>query len=232
MNIIRPLFLLMLCCRGCCSLAIAGDLPANDAGKNQLIIVGQPDAAPARWFNDIPELAQTKSAIAFTLFPPNSKLFKERYQATLGTDFPIVAYLRPDGGVVYFADRHSLPSNGIELLKEMKAAAFMAKNAKPATKLPQDLDTGVQQDYQDTEDCGPDGCSPLDDPTSSPRFPKLRPFRNNPLDNQPVDRLFGGFFSDAIGSGVGLVFSIVALGFLFLFMVLIFGAMIVISKMW
>lgn len=232
MNMIRLLLLVALSFRGCCSLAIAADLPANDAGKNQLIVVGQPDSAPAKWFNEVPELAQTKSAVAFSLFPPNSKLFKERYQATLGTDFPIVAYLRPDGGVVYFADRHSLPANGQDLLKEMKAAAFMAKNAKPSAKLPQDMDIGVQQDYMDNEDCGPDGCSPLDDPNASPRFPKLRPFRNNPLDDQSVDRLFNGFFSNTIGSGIWLVFSIVALGFLFLFMVLIFGAMIVVSKMW
>lgn len=205
----------------------AADLPANDAGKNQLIIVGQPDSAPAKWFNEIPDLIQTKSAVAFTLFPPNSKLFRERYQATLGTDFPIVAYLRPDGGVVYFADRHSLPSNGEGLLKEMKAAAFMAKNAKPSTKLPQDMDAGVQATL-DLEDC-PDGMCP-DDPNST-RFPKLRPLRSNPLD-QPVDRLFSGAISDTIGSGIWLVFSAIALGFVFLFMVLIFGAMLVVSKMW
>ncbi|HUP82353.1 MAG TPA: hypothetical protein VM260_27615 [Pirellula sp.] len=152
----RRLFLLLVALRGCASLAIAADLPANDAGKNQLIIVGQPGEIPAKWFSEIPELIQTKEAVAFTLFTPTSALFNERYQATLGTNFPIVAYLRPDGGVVYFADRNTLPTSGEALFQEMKAATYFAKNAKPAMRVPEELDfSNVMQ-----ADC-PDGtCYP------------------------------------------------------------------------
>lgn len=212
-----------------CKQAHCGDLPANDAGRNQLIIVGQPDAMPAKWFSEIPELVQVKNSVAFTLYSPNAPIFKERYAGILGTDYPIVAYLRPDGGVVYFADRHTLPSNGAALLTEMKAAAFQARNAKPSSRLQKDLEV-----QQMEEDC-PDGmCVPVDgEPNSKPAFPRLRPLRN-PLDGDgmQVDGLFNGAVSNAIGSGMWLVFSAVFLIFVFLGIVLIVGAMIVVSKMW
>jgi hypothetical protein len=211
-----------------CTRSFCGDLPANDAGKNQLIVVGQPDAMPAKWFNEVPELAAVKNSVAFTLYPPNSKLFQERYKAILGTDYPIVAYLRPDGGVVYFADRHTLPSNGKALLDEMKAAAFQARNAKPSSKLPQDLDI-----QQMEGDCVDGNCFPVDsEPNSKPLFPRLRTPRNPLDDSAQVDGLFSGVISNSIGSGLWLVFSGVFLIFIFLGIVLIVGAMIVVSKMW
>lgn len=224
------LVLLMLVGAVMCSTAKCGDLPANDAGKNQLIVVGRPDSMPAKWFDEVPELVQTKNALAYTLYSPESKLFRDRYSAILGTDYPIVAYLRADGGVIYFADRHSLPATGKALFAEMKAAAFQARNAKPHAKVPQELEVNQWQ-----EDC-PDGTCPVpldDSPNSKPLFPRLRPV-NNPLDGdgQQVDRLFSGALANTFNSGIWLVFSGIVLVFIFLGMVLIFGAMIVISKMW
>ncbi len=220
----RTLLLLVIAFCGFASIANAADLPANDAGKNQLIIVGQPGDIPAKWFNEIPELIQTREAVAFTLFTPTSMLFKERYQSTLGTDFPIVAYLRPDGGVVYFADRNTLPTSGEGLFQEMKAAAYLAKNAKPATRVPEELDvTNMLQ-----TDC-PDGtCYP--DQNSEVRFPRLRPFQQP--NRNPLDKLVSGWFSDSISSGIWLVFSIIALGFVLFFFVLLVGAMLVVHKLW
>jgi hypothetical protein len=223
------LVLLLLVGSLACQKAKCGDLPINDAGKPQLVIVGRPDVEPATWFETIPELKQVKNAVAFTLYSPDSKLFRERYAATLGTDYPIVAYLRSDGGVVYFADKHSLPSGGKALFAEMKTAVFQAKNAKPSAKVPQDLD------IEDLADCPDGNCpAPFDEaPNSKPLFPRLRPV-NNPLDGDgmQVDRLFSGAVSNTISSGLWMVFSGVVLVFIFLGMVLIFGAMIVVSKMW
>ncbi len=221
----RTLLLLLITC-SCVSVATAADLPANDAGKNQLIIVGQPGEAPAKWFSEIPDLVQVKNAVAFTLFTPTSKLFKERYQSTLGTDFPIVAYLRPDGGVVYFADRNTLPSSGATLFQEMKAAAFLARNAKPSTRLPVEMDvSNVLQ-----ADC-PDGtCYPNQTDDQGSRFPRLRPFTQP--NHNPFDHPVSGWFSDSISSGIWLVFSVIALGFVLFFFVLLVGAMLVVRMLW
>ena len=220
----RTLFLLLIALCGCATLASAADLPANDAGKNQLIIVGQPGEVPAKWMNEVPDLVQVKNAVAFTLFTPTSKLFRERYQSTLGTDFPIVAYLRPDGGVVYFADRNTLPASGAALFQEMKAAAFLAKNAKPSARLPVELDVPsvLQADCPDGS-CYPD---PID---QDARFPRLRPFQQT--NQNPLDKIVTGWFSDSISSVLWLVFSIIALGFVLYFFVMLVGAMLIIRKL-
>ncbi len=218
-----PILLLFLC--GLAPFASAADLPANDAGKNQLIVVGQPGEVPAKWFNEVPELVQVKNAVAFTLFTPTSKLFKERYQSTLGTDFPIVAYLRPDGGVVYFADRNTLPTSGTALFQEMKAAAFLARNAKPSTRLPVEMDVpNVLQ-----ADC-PDGTCYPDQSDQDVRFPRLHPFKQP--NRNPFDSVATGWFSDSISSGIWLVFSVIALGFVLFFFVLLVGAMLVVRMLW
>lgn len=219
---LRILLLLVATLHGC-DLCLAGELPANDAGKNQLIIVGRPDVQPATWFESVPELKQVKTAVAFTLFSPDSKLFRERYQSVLGTDFPIVAYLKPNGAVVYFADRHSLPLTGTALLDEMKAAALAARNARPSGVVPNDLE--VNQ----LADCPDGNCYPEEQPQREPLFPRLR---KNPLDSaDEKDFLFNGAITSSIGSAIWLVGAVVAMGFVFLFVVLIAGAMFLVTKM-
>jgi hypothetical protein len=150
---------------------------------------------------------------------PGQKIYQERYASVLGDQYPIVAYLRPDGGAIYVADRNSMPRSSAELYEAMKAAAFQAKNAKPANQLPNDL---ITQD--NFEDC-PDGYCPPDE-RDEPRFPRLQPILrpDNPLD------ISGGIVRDSISSGVWLVFAAVALCFVALFAVLIFGAMVVVAR--
>ena len=171
-------------------------------------------------------MIQTREAVAFTLFTPTSTLFKERYQLTLGSDFPIVAYLRPDGGVVYFADRNTLPSSAEGLFHEMKAATYFAKQAKPATRVPEELEVAnlLQADCPDGT-CYPDQANNQD-----ARFPRLHPLKH-PMQN-PLDKIVTGWFSDSISSGIWLVFSVIALGFVLFFFVLLIGAMLVVRMLW
>jgi hypothetical protein len=152
-------------------------------------------------------------------------LFEARYRSVLGAEFPIVAYLRPDGGVVYFADKHSMPSRD-RLFDEIKQAHLKAKDAARPVVKPQS-DMMSESDWQ--EDC-PDGMCP--EPNSKPLFPRLRPFKNPLDDSTAANGLFGGFITDTISSGLWLVFSGIFLIFIFLGIVLIVGAMIVVSKMW
>lgn len=214
MNLLRVLILLALSFRGCC-VVVAGDLPANDAGKNQLIVVGRPDVQPATWFDSIAELNQVKKAVAFTLLAPESKLFKERYQSVLGSEFPIVAYLKPSGAVVYFADRHSLPSNGTALLNEMKAAALAVRNAKPSTVLPQEFE------INQLADCPDGNCYPEEQSQPQPLFPRLR---KNPLDSQPERDWFSGFgtpLRDTANAIILLGFGLIAFCVAFAFCVFV-----------
>lgn len=239
MNTIRMFLFTVLCCLACDSSVIA-QLPANDACKYQIIVVGAAGKSPAIWFDEVPELAKLKAATAFSLLRPKENaeardgLFEARYRATLGTDLPIVAYLRPDGGVIYFADRHSLPTRE-KLYEEIKAAHWMAKKAVPVKPNLAEL---VDQDWmpvsEGIEDCVDGSCDTPPDNATTPRFPKLRPIKN-PFDStdpslRPAYQVFSGLFKNAINSGLFLVFSVVCLMVIVLFAVLIFGAMIVVVR--
>ncbi len=242
MNIIRPLIFLLLCFRGFGCLVIAADLPANDANKYQIIVVGDRTVTPgvAEWFNQSPDLAKLKAATAFTSLTPKANeqardgLFETRYRSVLGSEFPIVAYLRPDGGVIYFADRHSMPSRD-KLYEEIKDAHWMAKKAVPVKP---NLTELADQDWipmsEGIEDCVDGSCDTTPDNATTPRFPKLRPLKN-PFDStdpslRPAYQVFSGLFKNSISSGIFLVFSVVCLMVIVLFAVLIFGAMIVVVR--
>lgn len=225
-------FVLALVTSATSATARASDLPANDAGRHQLITVGDVSA----WFNQSPDLAKLKAATAHTHFAsPDKPLYKARYESILGTESPIVAYLRPDGGVIYFADRYNLPARE-QLFPAIKAAYWLAKTAEKADA----QQPAVQQAGPDTyegpytyDSACPDGNCPLDQqpqPQTRPRFPNLRPFAN-PLDDPP-DRMLGGWFSNSIGAGMNLIFGIVAMGFVLFFFLLLIGAMLLVAKLW
>lgn len=202
--------------------AFGGDLPASDKNHYQLILAG----FDKPWFTESPKLAKVKSLTSCTQFKPTDPLFVERYQPILGNQFPIVAYLRPDGGVIYFADSHTLPSTPDALYEEIKTAHRLATNALPSTKPANELNN---------EDNCPDGNCPLPDQADRPRLlpifrPNARPFDN---DSQPgIERLFNGFISQTIGNGMTLIFGIIALGFVLFFFVLLIGAMWLVAKFW
>ena len=84
----RTLLLLVITFCGCTSIANAADIPVNDAGKNQLVIVGQPGDIPAKWFNEVPELIQTREAVAFTL------LLQRRHYSKYGISQRLVRIFR------------------------------------------------------------------------------------------------------------------------------------------
>lgn len=204
--------------------ARATDLPANDSGRHQLITVGDVSA----WFSESPDLAKLRAATAHTHFStPDKPLYRARYESILGNAAPIVAYLRPDGGVIYFADRYNLPARD-QLFARIKAAHVLASKADKDKAVPEPQPEYEQFDSMDP-DC-PDGTCPIDQPVTRPLFPNLRPFAN-PLDDPP-DRIFGGWFSDSIGSGLSLIFSTIAMGFVLFFFVLLIGAMLLVAKLW
>jgi len=203
-------------CAKCCG----ADLPASDAGYHQLIIVEENNQI-SRWFESVPELAGVKRASLTTKLDPSANggknLFTERYKSVLGTDYPIVAYLRPDGGVIYFADSRSMPAKQ-NLFAEMKTAWKAAKNARPSQLI-------ADQWQEETEDCLDGSCDPR---VREPIFPRLNPLRNpmDDSDNFPM----GGWFSDSISSGIALVFGVVAMGCVMVFALVVFALMWIIGK--
>ncbi len=237
MNIIRPLLLALLCMRGCCGLAIA-QVPAGEPSRYQLIVVSSAQNGVATWFDQVPELARLKSKTAFVHLKPKANaqakdgLFEARYRAVLGSELPIVALCRPDGGVIYFADKHTMPSRE-KLHGEIKAAHELALNAVKVDSVAPLNPSIVQSeqpgsDWTDAEDCVDGSCDVPFDNTPTPRFPRLHPLKNPPSNS--IDRMISGWFADSVNSGIFLVASVVCLGAILLFAVLIFGAMIVVVR--
>lgn len=204
----------------------ASDLPDDDSVENQLIVVCRPEDAPARWFQEVPELRQVRNSVAFTQFTPTSKLFRERYETILGTNFPIVAYMRPDGGVIYYADRNTLPSSGDSLSLAIKTAIAQATNAVPASNGQKESEIT----YANQDECVDGSCTPDTKLDPSVRFPKLRPLKQPPAN--PLDQVVSGWFRESISTGIWLVFSVIALGFVLFFFVLLIGAMLVVRMLW
>ena len=218
-------FMLVSFVSGCPAVCIAQTLPPNDANKYQLVIVGDADG-PAKWFESDPNLSAVKKLTAFTNYPSNSVLFRERFENRLGSDFPIVAVLRPDGGVIYFADAQTLPETPRSLFDDIKEAMIKAKEANPAKKQAEIM---AETEAELTEIMGeeaacPDGNCPVD---SKPvLFPRLRPNKVT----TPTERIFGGIFKDTLVSGIWLVFSIIALGFVVFFFVLLIAAIFLVTR--
>jgi hypothetical protein len=224
----RPTSILFLWIAAWCSSEMRGYSQGNlptDRDKKQFVVVADPESKFATWIDGNAKLRAVKQATAFTFLAPNSKLYESRYAALYGNKFPIVVYMRSDGGVIYFADRDTMPVSAEALYSEMARAAELARNAEQASPL---LSNEIEADL--SEDC-PDGFCPAPpnrNEDQSIRFPLLRPF--SPKVTDPFDGAVSGLFSDSIGSGIWLVFSIVALGVVGLFAILLFGAMVVVVK--
>jgi hypothetical protein len=151
-------------------------------------------------------------------------LLKDR--AVLGEQTPIVAFLRPDGGVIYFADRHNMPSRD-RLHEEIKTATNLANNAVPAVEQPEpQAEVNSQDDWQETptEDCV-DGSCDVDVNVRTPLFPRLRP-----VQPKPAYPIFGGWLSNSIQSGIFMIASIIGLGGVCVVALFLLISMVVLSR--
>lgn len=204
-------------------------MPPDDSAQMQLLVVGHSNQAPVTWFDTDATLRRVKQSVAFTRIDPGSVMHRERY-SQLGNETPIVSLSWGDGRSIYIADRNTLPQSPSQLFSEMKTAVTAARAAKPA------LDSyfsstslalsNTSLTPPSSPDC-PDGNCPVP-PSDGFRFPRLRP----PADDasNPLFQAVEGFLKDSFTSGLWLVFSIVALGFVLVFAVLILGAIILVVR--
>lgn len=218
-----PILFVFLLLTGSAFAQVAAVVPPNDANRLQLVVVGDSATGPSKWFEDLPELKAIKKRTAFSSFSVGAPLYKTRFEDKYGTNYPIVALQRPDGGVIYFADKDTMPAKE-NLYEELKQAVIFANSA---TKAKNGIES-IQQIEQEVEgfimDCVDGVCTPRDEEPPK-RFPNLHPFSNT---KAPVA---GGLFGGAISSGIWLVFAVVALGCVFFFFVLILAAMYMVVKL-
>lgn len=239
----RNLIVAALCCiaavalmAAMCSKACCADLPPNDKGLCQTIIVC-PDSDPlAHAFQFDTKLSQLSNATAFTHFKPGDPLYIERYQAILGTDFPVVVYADCAGRVIYSANRLTMPPTS-QLFEAIKVEHVKRKTAS-LSSVP--VSAAYQEPQAEYDPNCPDGkCpvrNPLDQsPNRQPLFPNLQPPLRHPFDmvdvtTNPIDRIFNGAISNTVKSGLFMVFSFVALGIVFVFGMFLLGGMVLLAR--
>lgn len=217
-----------------CVSALAQELP-DDSNRNQLVVVGAADNAPATWFATDPSLAAVKKLSNWSILNPNSRehmtLYRERYQQQLGTAFPVVALMRPDGGVIYAADRNSIPRSAADLFTEMKSRVLMARNAIKSQYTPPQANPMGDSDFpqelfpQDLSECGPDGCYPPDSGSGGLLHPSRRV-------SDPFGRVAGNWITDSVSAVFWLIGSVVALGFFAVCGVVVIFVLYFVTLMW
>ena len=224
------------CVAGMCRTSCGADLPPSDRGLYQTIIVcptGHPLAAA---FQSDPKLSQLRTATAFTHFKQGDPLYVQRYQAILGTEFPIVVYADSAGRVIYSANRLNMPPAS-SLFAAIKAEHLKRSPATPAA-LPISAAYQEPQADLDVSDCPDGNCpvrNPLDpQPNRQPLFPNLQPLRH-PFEGSddatsPIDRIFNGAISNTVKTGIFMVFSFVALGIVFVFALILLASMFFLSR--
>lgn len=166
------------------SCSAFAQLPPAEVKRRQLIVVGLPDQVPVVWFSTDPNLVKVRKGNDFTLLSPTSKLFTDRYQSSLGSNYPIVALLRPDGGAIYAADKSSMPSTAGGLFEEMLSAVSLARNAQTVDKPPANIDIPSQlmESVAFDPNCNEEECNP---PQGGTILPMLRPNAHQEID--PLD---------------------------------------------
>lgn len=211
-------------------------VPPVDSDKMQILVIASEGQAPSTWFDSDPILARVKRSVSFTRIDPGGIMHRERY-GYLGSDTPIVSLTWGDGRSIYFAQRSTMPVNPDCLFTEMKLAVDAARNASPSEGIHQaslttpssaNLPLWMMAASSLPQDCPDGNCPRIQPPNDGFRFPRLRP-PSDGSDN-PLLAVAEGFLKDSLSSGLWLVFSAVALGFVVLFSVLIFGAIIIVVR--
>lgn len=202
-------------------------VPPDDSGKMQLLVIGRPEQAPATWFNTDPTLARVKRSVSFTRIDPGSVMHRERY-GYLGSEAPIVALSWGDGRSIYFADATNMPDFPDTLFEQMKESVNAARNARPAEVDYASSFLALANSGSLPSDCPDGNCPQIQPPNDGFRFPRLRP-PSDGTDN-PLLAVAEGFLKDSLTSGLWLVFSVVALGFVLVFAVLMLGAIILVVR--
>ncbi|QDV56497.1 hypothetical protein [Rosistilla oblonga] len=95
----------------------------EDGGRYTIIVVTQPQPSPTagqlvRWLAEDPHFAELMAQVHYHQFTSDNALYQRRYAAQL-PETPVIALVRPDGGVEYKASGSNIPATAAALHAEM-----------------------------------------------------------------------------------------------------------------
>ncbi|QDV26923.1 hypothetical protein [Aureliella helgolandensis] len=196
-----------------CGLVVAQNVPADpaDAARPYLSIFTHPDYAArpqeAALVRAVQggELLRFAQSSHFKHYTSSDPIYRDRFSTMFPTStFPIVCVQRSDGAYWYKASGNRVPTDGRQLLDEIKYYVALDPQLNPSGGTAESgLKTQIGYEY---EQCGPDGCPPRPDtwlPNVNPQLPDSSDFVQI---KTPV--------RDSMASGVSTLFAVLACGFL------------------
>lgn len=183
-----------------CMSAVAQErAPTNDLESINIVVfenAGQPSEV-GQWVRSPvnPELYQIVQSARVRVIDSSKAIYKDRYEQAVEPDrLPAIVVADKTGGVIYLADKSTLPKTQYQLAREIQHFAEVVDDARPAVAdssfwpLPVSQEEGLIE----WQDC-PDGTCPTPDADTEeqrkPLFPRLRPSR------ETSKQLFDGWFS-------------------------------------
>src|SRR5574343_701777 len=146
-----------------------------------------------QWFSTYPALVNLRKSVQYQIYTADHPMYRERFSAVVPRDaFPVVMFLRPDGGHIHVAGNSDIPATPEALYADLRQGWMYAEEMKSVS---------LQRRPPNCPDCPdcPDGnCPDVDEPEpddESPRFPILRrPLLDRNKDKEGVvwDFMWGG----------------------------------------
>jgi len=183
-----------------CVSAIAQERPpVSDFDSVNIVVfenAGQPSEVGSWVRSPInPELYSIVSSARVRVIDSSKVIYKDRYEQAVEPDrLPAIVVADKTGGVIYLADKSTMPKSQYQLAREIQHFAEVVEDARPAVAdssfwpLPVSQEEGLIE----WQDC-PDGKCPIPDADTDeqrkPLFPRLRPSR------ETSKQLFDGWFS-------------------------------------
>ena len=183
-----------------CVSAVAQERPpVNDLDSINIVVfehAGQPSEVGSWVRSPVnPELYNIVSSARVRVIDSGKAIYRERYEQAVEPDrLPAIVVADKTGGVIYLADKSTMPQTQYQLAREIQHFAEVVEDARPAVAdssfwpLPVSQEEGLIE----WQDC-PDGKCPIPDAQSDeerkPIFPRLRPSR------ETSKQLFDGWFS-------------------------------------
>lgn len=202
--------------------------PIDDSKTFEVLVVGNSQSPPAVWFSTHPQLSDFASRVKLTIVLPNDRLYRERFASIISGEPPLILFQRASGGVVYAADRTTIPNDADSLYETLRHHYELAQKATKPRHL-SDSDDGLQIEQQSTMDC-PDGRCPLQEPiVDSPNH--FRPLAHvNPFTRKHEPEL-GNWFTDTTSQIMWVIGGVLVLCCFAVCSVILLGFAIVYARM-
>lgn len=116
-----------------------------DQGKDiHLVYIGETGSTQYKWFFTNSDLVSLREQCNWSHLLPTDSIFKEKYAPVVGTDMPIVLFMRNDGGLIHSASGANFPRQASVLFADLRSSFRLAQKAKPAEQVTEQFGESIE----------------------------------------------------------------------------------------